>query len=166
MDTATHALGRTMRTTVYRPMLELLEALRALDFTVAISTGGGREFVRAVSESIYDTPAELVVGTGIDYDLLHDADGRVELRRTARIRGDVNEGPAKVANIQTQLGRRPILAAGTSAGDGEMLEWANRGPGPHLALLVDHDDATREYAYESRSETLAESEPITTTAAR
>jgi hypothetical protein len=29
-----------------------------------------------------------------------------------------------VADIQTQLGRRPILAAGNSGGDREMLEWA------------------------------------------
>ena len=166
MDGATHAFGRSMRTMVYRPMLELIEMLRALDFTVAISTGGGREFVRAISETIYDTPAELVVGTGIDYDLVRDDDGRIELRRTAQVHGAVNEGAAKVANIQSSLGRRPILAAGNSAGDAEMLEWANRGPGPHLALLVDHDDASREYAYESRSETLAESEPITTTATR
>jgi phosphoserine phosphatase len=166
MDEATHACGRSMRTMVYRPMLELIDALRALDFTVAISTGGGREFVRAISETIYDTPAELVVGTGIDYDLVRDDDGRIELRRIAQVHGAVNEGAAKVANIQGSLGRRPILAAGNSAGDTEMLEWANLGPGPHLALLVDHDDASREYAYESRSETLAETEPITITATR
>lgn len=49
-------------------------------------------------------------------------------------------------NIHSQLGRRPILATGNSSGDREMLEWAAAGVGPTLALLVDHDDAQREYA--------------------
>ena len=32
-----------------------------------------------------------------------------------------------------------------------MLEWATAGDGPGLALLVDHDDAEREYAYDRDS---------------
>ena len=46
-----------------------------------------------------------------------------------------------MTNIQTQLGRRPILAAGNSGGDREMLEWALAAGTPSLALLIDHDDA-------------------------
>ena len=71
-----------------------------------------------------------------------------------------------MTNIQTQLGRRPILAAGNSGGDREMLEWAATGDGPTLALLVDHDDAEREFAYVSTAQTFAEPEPITDVAAR
>ena len=71
-----------------------------------------------------------------------------------------------MSNIQSQLGRRPILVAGNSGGDREMLEWAASGPGPTLALLVDHDDAEREFAYVSRAETFAEPEPITEVGAR
>jgi hypothetical protein len=59
-----------------------------------------------------------------------------------------------------------FLAAGNSAGDREMLEWALAGDGPGLALLVDHDDGEREFAYESVSGTLKEHEPITAVAAR
>ena len=73
----------------------------------------------------------------------------------------MNEGTTKVGNIQTQLGRRPILAAGNSGGDREMLEWAVSGDGPSLALLVNHDDAEREFSYVSSAETFAEPEPIT-----
>jgi len=135
-----------------------------LDFTVAISTGGGREFVRAVSDSLYGTPAELVVGTLIAYDLTRSQDG-VQLRRTARVLGNANEGAAKVTNIQGQLGRRPIFAAGNTSGDREMLEWV-AGPGARLALLIDHDDATREYAYKGSAATLAETESITDVARR
>jgi hypothetical protein len=80
--------------------------------------------------------------------------------------GTANEGPAKVTNIQTQLGRRPILAAGNSGGDREMLEWALAAEGPSLALLIDHDDAKREFQYMSTAGTIVETEPITDIGAR
>jgi len=101
----------------------------------------------------------------IEYDHVEDESGPA-LRRSARLLGRANEGPAKVANIQTQLGRRPILAAGNSGGDREMLEWAAGGSGPTLALLVDHDDADREFSYTSTAETFAEPEQITEVGAR
>jgi hypothetical protein len=39
-------------------------------------------------------------------------------------------------------------------------------PHPSLCLLLNHDDAEREYAYESHAATRADAEPILTTAAR
>jgi hypothetical protein len=167
VQTATHrALSRPVRTVVYQPMLERLEELRALEFTIGVVTGGGTEFVRAFSQELYGVPPELVVGTLITYTLDRDAEGTASLRRTATILGDANEGAAKVTNIQTQLGRRPIVAAGNSAGDREMLEWAWTGDGPSLALLIDHDDAAREFADAGTAETVADAEPITDIAAR
>jgi hypothetical protein len=59
-----------------------------------------------------------------------------------------------------------FLAAGNSAGDREMLDWAMAGDGPGLALLVDHDDREREFAYQSVSGTLKEHEPMTAVATR
>jgi phosphoserine phosphatase len=163
MANAVHAsLGRPLRTTVYQPMLELIDELRKREFTVGVVTGGGTEFVRAVSGDLYGVPSELVVGTLIDYEL----EPGPTLRRTARILGKANEGAAKVTNIQTQLGRAPILAAGNSGGDREMLEWATAGEHPGLAILVDHDDAEREFAYRSEAETFTEVEPITAVAER
>ncbi len=46
-----------------------------------------------------------------------------------------------------------------------MLEWALAVPGG-LALLVDHDDADREFAYRSMGVTVDEAEPITVVAER
>jgi phosphoglycolate phosphatase-like HAD superfamily hydrolase len=151
---------------VYRPMLELIAELRRRDFTVGIITGGGTEFVRAVSEQLYGVPPHLVVGTLIDYRFDRNEAGSPVLRRTASVLGSANEGEPKVLNIQTQLGRRPILAVGNSSGDREMLEWAAAGPGPTMALLVDHDDADREYSYVSKGATTADDEAITDVAAR
>jgi hypothetical protein len=154
------ALGRPLRELVYQPMLELMDELRRRDFTVAIVTGGGTEFVRAISFDLYGVPPELVVGTLIEYDFEAGHDGPA-LRRSNRLLGSPNEGPAKVVDIQTQLGRRPVLAAGNTGGDREMLEWAHAVDGASLALLLDHDDEAREFSYQGSSATVAETESIT-----
>ena len=172
MSRADHpTLHRPLRATTYRPMLELVSALREVDFTVCIVTGGGTEFVRAVSQDLYGVPPEAVVGSLVSYTYATESPGpgrpaRPVLRRTTALDGEANEGAAKVSNIQAQLGRRPIMAAGNSGGDREMLEWAVGGEGPSLALLVDHDDAVREFAYVSTAQTFEEPEPITEVAAR
>lgn len=167
MGRAAHpTLGRPIRSVTYQPMLELIAELRRRDFTVGIVTGGGTEFVRAISDDFYGVPAELVVGTLIDYEVTRDGEGPPVIRRTSGLLGVANEGNAKVTNIQTQLGRRPILAAGNSGGDREMLEWAQATGSASLALLIDHDDAEREFHYASTAGTFVETEPITDVGAR
>ena len=166
MDHARHrTLGLPARDTVYQPMLELLDELRRREFTIFIVSGGGTEFVRAISDDLYGVAPEAVVGTLIEYEFSRE-DGRPVLRRTARVHGQANEGAEKVTNMQTQLGHRPILGIGNSGGDREMLEWACGGDGPGLALLVDHDDPEREFQYRSVAGTFAEPEPITDVAHR
>ena len=146
-------------------MLELIGELRARDFSVYLVTGSGTEFVRAVSLAFYGVSPEGVVGSQVGYELDH-AGGMPRLLRTREIFGDANEGAAKIANIQRLLGRRPIFAAGNSAGDADMLDYALAFDGPSLALLLSHDDAEREYVYEGVATTFKAAEPITTTAAR
>jgi hypothetical protein len=53
-----------------------------------------------------------------------------------------------------------VFAAGNSAGDREMIEWAVTANGPSMGLLIDHDDAEREAAYESVAATFASDESI------
>ena len=102
-------LHRPLRTAVYQPMLELVAELRRLDFTVAVVTGGGTEFVRAISHDLYGVPPEHVVGTLVEYDYAATDVGPT-LTRSNRILGDANEGPAKVTPHPD--------AAGPSPGDG------------------------------------------------
>jgi len=163
---ATHPkIGAPYARAVYQPMLELLEMLRAHGFATFIVSGGGTEFVRAVSRHLYGVDPEGVVGTLVAYEFVRRDDKPV-LLRTAHAYGEANEGPAKVSHIQTQLGRRPIFAAGNSAGDREMLEYAAAAPCGGFALLVDHDDNEREYAYTSEAGTFTADEPILETAQR
>lgn len=57
----------------------------------------------------------------------------------------------KPVGIQQHIGRRPVLAFGNSDGDFEMLEWTTAGASARLGLLVHHDDAEREFAYDRDS---------------
>jgi hypothetical protein len=132
---------------------------------VFICTGGGTEFVRAVSQELYGVPPEGVVGTLVGYELVERAGGPAIIR-TDTLDGPANEGAAKVLGIQQHLGRRPILAAGNSGGDADMLRYACAGDGPRLGLLVDHDDASREFAYVSEAALAGDDEPITEIAGR
>jgi len=46
----------------------------------------------------------------------------------------LDDGPVKPARIWGRIGRRPILAAGNSNGDIQMLEYADAGTGPSLSI--------------------------------
>jgi phosphoglycolate phosphatase-like HAD superfamily hydrolase len=133
----------------YQPQLELLAFLAAHDFRTFLVTGGGVDFVRAFAEPAYNVPPERVIGssTKTRYEA-HDDRG--ELFKLP-VLNSVDNGPGKPMNINLQVGRRPILAFGNSDGDLEMLQYTAAGRGPRLMLLVHHDDAAREYAYDRES---------------
>ena len=134
---------------VYQPMLELLAFLRANGFKTFIVSGGGVEFLRPWTEQVYGVPPEQVVGSSIEvkYEI---RDGEPVLTRLPEI-NFVNDGAGKPVGIHRHIGRRPILAFGNSDGDFEMLEWTTAGTGLRLGLLVHHDDAEREFAYDRQS---------------
>ena len=54
--------------------------------------------------------------------------------------------------IWNRIGRRPILAAGNSNGDDEMLHVLGTAGRGSLRLLVLHDDAEREFDYTAGAE--------------
>ncbi|WP_460885309.1 HAD family hydrolase [Ramlibacter solisilvae] len=140
--------GRLYTDMVYQPQLELLAYLRAHGFKTYIVSGGTVDFMRTWSERVYGIPPEQVVGSFIPlrYEL---KDGKPALVRQPGM--DVNDGPTKPVGIARQIGRRPILAFGNSDGDLQMLEYTAAGAGPRLALLLHHDDADREFAYDRQS---------------
>jgi phosphoserine phosphatase len=127
--------------TIYQPMRELLALLEAHDFRVFICSGGGRDFVRPISEDFYGIPRERVIGTSAPVEY---RDGR--LIRGAGVDQPVDDGPGKPAHIWSRIGRLPLFAAGNADGDVEMLSLAG------FSLLVHHDDADREFAYDTGAE--------------
>ncbi|MCC2690994.1 MAG: haloacid dehalogenase [Rhizobiaceae bacterium] len=134
----------------YQPMLELLAYLRANGFKAFIVSGGGIEFMRVFAERVYGIPPEQVVGSSGVVKFQMTADGKPVLTKEAKVEF-VDDGPGKPVGINRFIGRRPILAVGNSDGDLQMLQWTVAGEGERLGLIVHHDDAEREYAYDRAS---------------
>ena len=139
-------LGRGYLATAYVPMLELLGYLAANGFSSYIASGGGRDFMRPISQEVYGIPRERVIGssTALTY-----ADGTIIRRAEADY---LDDGPEKPVRIWSRTGRRPLLAAGNSNGDVPMLRFSQHVDRPSLALLVLHDDDEREFAYTAGAE--------------
>jgi phosphoglycolate phosphatase-like HAD superfamily hydrolase len=115
-------LKKPYKLLTYQPMIELIHTLQENGFQVYITSGGGRDFMRAVCEEIYGIPQP------------------------------IDDGPGKPLHIHRTIGRRPIMAAGNSNGDIHMLKYAVGHKGLTLGLLVHHDDPEREYAYDEGAE--------------
>ena len=150
LATARHPkLGRAYVELTYAPMRELLAYLRANGFKTYIATAGGSNFLRAFSARVYGVPPDQVIGSSFRtrYDL---RDGRPEIVLLPEIEF-VNDQADKAIGIDRHIGRRPILAFGNSDGDFEMLEFTTGATGPRLGLIVHHDDAAREFAYDRES---------------
>ncbi len=130
----------------YLPMQELLKYLRANGYKTYIVTGGGQDFVRLYSESVYGIPPEQVVGTAAGTKYCYDKDGKPFLTKEPKLLLNDNDA-GKPEGIHLMIGRRPYAAFGNSTGDRQMLEYTKAGDGVRLAMLVLHDDAKREYAY-------------------
>ena len=141
--------GKPYTAMVYKPMLELLDYLRDNDFKVFIVSGGGIDFLRVFAEEVYGVPPEQVVGSSLKakYEIRN---GLPVIVKQAEV-DFIDDKAGKPVGIHRYIGRRPILAVGNSDGDFEMLEWTSAGEGPSLAMIVHHDDAKREWAYDRES---------------
>jgi phosphoserine phosphatase len=150
VQTAQHpTLKRPYTALIYAPMRELLDYLRANGFQTWIVSGGGVEFMRVITEELYGVPPQQVVGSSIKtrYEVRN---GKPVIVRLPEV-DFVDDKAGKPIGIHKAIGRRPIAAFGNSDGDFQMLEWTTAAPGARLGVIVHHDDAAREFAYDRTS---------------
>jgi hypothetical protein len=147
LATAKHPkVGRLFKECVYQPQIELLAYLRENGFKTYIVSAGGVDFMRAFVEDVYGVPREQVIGSSVK--LRFDVGGeKASLSKLSEL-NIFNDREAKPLSIGLHIGRRPLLAFGNSDGDLAMMRYARSGSGPRLALLLHHDDAEREAAYD------------------
>jgi phosphoserine phosphatase len=134
----------------YAPMIELLGYLEANGFTNYIASGGGRDFMRPISQEVYGIASERVIGSSAALAYTHDEHGGTITRQAAA--DYLDDGPEKPVRIWSRTGRRPVLAAGNSNGDIPMLDYTRHDNKPYLRLLVLHDDSEREFDYVAGAE--------------
>ncbi len=87
---------------VYKPMLELLDLLKANKFRVFVCSGGGRDFMRVFAEDAWGIYKENVIGTAAAYSYTN---GRIV--RAEQVLGSLDIGPGKPEHIFAQTGRLP-----------------------------------------------------------
>jgi phosphoglycolate phosphatase-like HAD superfamily hydrolase len=151
LRTAQHpTLGRTYFETSYAPMIELLDHLEAHGFVNYIASGGGRDFMRPVSQELYGIPRERVIGSSTALGYTADERGGTIFRHPEA--DSIDDGPEKPVRIWSRTGRRPLLSAGNSNGDVPMLQFTHHSDRPTLRLLILHDDGDREFAYTAGAE--------------
>jgi phosphoglycolate phosphatase-like HAD superfamily hydrolase len=134
---------------VYQPQIELLQYLRDNGFQTLIVSGGGIDFMRPWTQAVYGIPPHQVVGSSgkTKYEV---RDGKAVIVKLPEI-DFIDDKAGKPVAIHKFIGKRPILAFGNSDGDFEMLEYVTTGNGPRLGLILHHDDAEREAAYDRES---------------
>lgn len=148
--TAKHpVLKRPYTQCIYKPMLELIDYLKANHFKVFIVSGGGIEFIRPWSENVYGIPSEQIIGSSIKtkYEV---RDGKPVLLRLPEV-NFIDDKEGKPTGINEHIGKRPIAAFGNSDGDFQMLEWVTLRKGPSLSMIIHHDDAEREWKYDKHT---------------
>ena len=143
-------LARGYLECAYRPMVELLDYLAANGFSNYIASGGGRDFMRPISQDVYGISRDRVIGSATTFEYASNDHGGA-LTHGAGL-DYLDDGPQKPIRIWSRIGRRPVLAAGNSNGDIQMLEFAHHQDKPVLRLLVLHDDDQREFDYTTGSE--------------
>ena len=138
----------------YLPMLQVVDFLKANDFTVYVVSGTDRLIVRGIA---YDSPLGLpnrqIIGSdetivssgqngkdGLDYvfkdgeDLILGGDFLIK-----------NLKMNKVSVIMQEIGQQPVLSFGNSTGDSSMAEFVTSGnPYRSLAFMLCCDDLERE----------------------
>ena len=98
-------LGRGYLECAYAPMVELLGYLEANGFSNYIASGGGRDFMRPISQEVYGIPRERVIGSSSALDYTSDDHGGTI---THRAEADyLDDGPQKPIRIWSRTGRRP-----------------------------------------------------------
>jgi hypothetical protein len=151
LRTAQHpTLGRGYLECAYAPMVELLGYLEANGFTTYITSGGGRDFMRPITQEVYGITRDRVIGSATKLQYT-SGDGGGTITHVAAP-DYLDDGPEKPIRIWSRTGRRPLLAAGNANGDMQMFEFSQHADKPHLSLLVLHDDGEREFEYTAGAE--------------
>lgn len=132
---------------VYTPMVQLIQFLQRHQFEVYIVSGSDPQFTRTFCEDAANIPAQNVIGSTVLTKWIETDTGSYFIREHKFVE-PINDEAGKPVNILNKIGKIPVLAVGNSSGDYHMLEYSKNAPNS-LQMIVNHDDAAREYVYDT-----------------
>ena len=150
----------------YLPMLQVVEYLKANDFTVYVVSGTDRFIVRGIADnSPLNLPNGQIIGSdetlvapdqgdtdGLQY--VYDDDDKLVLGGEFIVK---NLKMNKVTVIMQEIGVQPVLSFGNSTGDGSMAEYVTSGnPYKSLAFMLCCDDTARENGNEEKAQKMVD----------
>lgn len=133
----------------YQPMQALIRYLQAHQYQVYLVDSSDTQFMRALSQTLFNIPVENVIGSSA---MLMWRASSSELIRGNEFVAPINNDEGKPVNIERHIGRRPVIAVGNDDNDIAMLNYVASGKSKSLLMLVKHDDAVREYRYNKGAE--------------
>jgi hypothetical protein len=145
--------GKLFVEMVFQPMIELIDYLKDNSFKTFIVSGGGVDFMRESLSKVYGIPPDQIIGSSGKYRYVDSNTTKSFIFKEPEL-VTFNNAEAKPENIHLYIGKVPIIAAGNSDGDLQMLKYTDDSNkvGQSLEILVHHDDGVREYSYEKGAE--------------
>ena len=102
---------------VYQPMLEVMKYLRDNGYRTYIVTGGGQDFVRAYSQTVYGIPPEQIIGSALDTQYAYNKEGQGILMRDPKLLLNNNgAGKPRISTYSSGSILRRRLATPTATG--------------------------------------------------
>ncbi|MCR5536218.1 MAG: haloacid dehalogenase-like hydrolase [Succinivibrio sp.] len=137
----------------FKPMVSLVDYLRAHDFDVYICSGSERNLVRALIDGRLNIGVNKVIGS--DYTMKGSRQDEDALRYTLSPKEELimdgelikkNLKTNKTIVIEREIGKRPLLAFGNSTGDLAMAQYTvDNQRYEARAYLILGDDLERDY---------------------
>lgn len=131
----------------YQPMLELINELQQKQFQIYIVSGSIQGLVWSVCPQNIGFDRQHLLGSRQAMNVSFPKGGPVSYVLQKQMLKPRNNYYGKSVNIYNHIGKIPVVAIGNTVGDFGMFHMASRSKYPHLVLMLNHDDAEREYAY-------------------
>lgn len=132
----------------YQPMLELIEFMRQNRFQIYIVSGSMQGVIWSICPQTIGFDRQHLIGTTQALSPIYPKDKEAAFIIQKSIYQPKNDGDGKTRNIYNRLGKIPVMAVGNTTGDFGMFHLVSTSKYPHLAMMINHDDAQREYDYE------------------
>lgn len=147
----------------YKPMLQVINYLKANDFIVYVSSGTNRLTLRALAKDALNLPRRQIIGSdnivlARGQGNIDDLDYTLSPGEEVRLGGqfiEKNLQMNKVESIIDEIGEHPVLAFGNSMTDASMMNYALSNPTyKSMAFMLMCDDLEREYGNLKKAETV------------